>query len=553
MARKPKPPQRARLRDIDKPIITSYGRRGRANRDFVTARVARNRRRFRIALITVAVVAIVGSVGTWWMFNQSVGFAVTALPADARLIVAESPEGASVPGECTGTICATDTAVGTYRVNVSRTGFATQTVTVDARRFSANEMKVVLEALPQAITVTAKPSSAKISITGPQGISIAEGTGKVSATAAAGTVKVSVSASGKNTFSRELMLDRPTTLAVSLDPKGQLVHGLGMITTHGAPKGVAITPDGSQAWATILNGPPSIEIFEPRSGKRLGTVDLGKYGAVEIIFNRAGTRAYASQMETAKVFELDTKTHKVLRSFATQSSWTKVIALSPDEGTLYAANWSGNDVSVIDLGNGKLTRRIPVAKTPRGLWPTADGKSLYVASFDRGVLQKADVATGKVKTVFSDGGALRHLVGDEKRGLLFASDMAKDCVWVTDMKTGATKRFAKVGHKPNTIELSPDGKVLFVSNRGENNAKSYYIPGPEWGSIMLLDTHTGKLLDGIVGGNQCTALAVSRDGKLLVFSDFLDNRLRVYETPGYETLIAGKGGRSGTLAKDVRK
>jgi hypothetical protein len=33
----------------------------------------------------------------------------------------------------------------------------------------------------------------------------------------------------------------------------------------------------------------------------------------------------------------------------------------------------------------------------------------------------------------------------------------------------------------NTMDLSPDGKVLYVSNRGENNPRSCYIPGPEWG------------------------------------------------------------------------
>jgi DNA-binding beta-propeller fold protein YncE len=97
---------------------------------------------------------------------------------------------------------------------------------------------------------------------------------------------------------------------------------------------------------------------------------------------------------------------------------------------------------------------------------------------------------------------MRHLVADEKRQLLYASDMAKDCVWVCDMRTGKTKKFTNVGHKPNTMDLSPDGKVLYVSNRGKDNPKTYYIPGPEWGSIMLIDTGNAKLLDGIVGGNQ---------------------------------------------------
>jgi sugar lactone lactonase YvrE len=131
--------------------------------------------------------------------------------------------------------------------------------------------------------------------------------------------------------------------------------------------------------------------------------------------------------------------------------------------------------------------------------------------------------------------------------------MGKDAIWVLDMKTDTVKKLANTDHKPNTIDLSPDGRVLFVSNRGANNPTSYYLPGYEWGSILLLDAATGKPLDAVVGGNQCTALDVSEDGKLLVFSDFLDDRLRVYSVPGYDVLSAGGGGRFRAHFADLKK
>jgi len=125
--------------------------------------------------------------------------------------------------------------------------------------------------------------------------------------------------------------------------------------------------------------------------------------------------------------------------------------------------------------------------------------------------------------------------------------MSKDVVWACDMKTLQVTKFCDTDEKPNTIELSPDGKVLFISNRGENNPVSYYIPGYEWGTILLMSTSDGHPLDAIVGGNQCTALDVSADGRTLVFSDFLDDRLRVYSVPDYATLAAGNGGPVGNL------
>ncbi|MRR13378.1 YncE family protein, partial [bacterium] len=346
-----------------------------------------------------------------------------------------------------------------------------------------------------------------------------------------------------NPFGREYFIDAPLALEYYLDPEGQVLHGLGLITTAGAPKGVSVTHDGSEAWTSILNGPPSIQIFNPRTGALLGGVDIGEHGAVEVIFNTAGTLAYTSQMETAKCFEIDVKTRQVVREFDTGSAWTKWVELSPDEKTLYASNWSGDDVSVIDLATGALVKRIGVSNTPRGMYATDDGKYLYVAGFDSGDLERIDLATGAVTALFTDGGALRHIVADEKTQRLFISDMSKNLVWVHDIKTGTTAKFVDVDEKPNTIDLTPDGKMLFVSCRGANNPKSYYIPGPEWGSILVFDAGSGRPLDALIAGNQPTALDVSDDGKLLIFSDFLDNRLRVYEIPSYETFAAANGGR----------
>ncbi|MDZ4166623.1 MAG: YncE family protein, partial [Coriobacteriia bacterium] len=277
------------------------------------------------------------------------------------------------------------------------------------------------------------------------------------------------------------------------------------------------------------------------------------HGAVEVIFNKAGTLAYTSQMETAKCFEIDVATRKVVREFDTRSAWTKWVELSPDEGTLYASNWSGDDVSVIDLATGELVSRVRVSNTPRGMYATDDGKSLYVAGFDSGHLERIDLATDAVTALFTGGGALRHIVADEATGRLFISDMADDLIWVHDMATGTTTKFVDTDEKPNTIDLTPDGKMLFVSCRGENNPKSYYIPGPEWGSILVFDTASGRPLDALIAGNQPTALDVSDDGTLLIFSDFLDNRLRVYEIPPYEEFAAGGGGRFEAHKAEVRK
>ena len=90
-------------------------------------------------------------------------------------------------------------------------------------------------------------------------------------------------------------------------------------------------------WVSLLGG-FGLEIFDPTTGTKIGGVKLGKYGAVEVIFSRDGTKVYASQMETASVYEIDRATRTIKRHFDTGGKWTKVLLLSPDEKTLWASN-----------------------------------------------------------------------------------------------------------------------------------------------------------------------------------------------------------------------
>jgi DNA-binding beta-propeller fold protein YncE len=82
--------------------------------------------------------------------------------------------------------------------------------------------------------------------------------------------------------------------------------------TGPSPKQVAYTPDGSQLWVTLLGG-HGIQVFGAATGSQLNQIKLGTHGAVEVIFTADGRRAYASQMETASVYEIDARTYRVRR------------------------------------------------------------------------------------------------------------------------------------------------------------------------------------------------------------------------------------------------
>ena len=456
---------------------------------------------------------------------------VDVFPSDAQVIVA----GRSVrAGE------AIHLAPGGYELQGQRVGYAPLRRSIELVEGTEQIAVLELEAQEQELRLDSFPASATVRVLRGDAL-LMEGAAPLTLSIPSGEVRVEFELPGYAPVTRSLFLDGPTEHRECLDRLGQLLDCQWEASGILSPKAVAYSPDGRELWATQLNRAPALRVYDAASGAELGQVEFGKRGAVELVFSPDGSRLYASQMDTATVYEVDAATRTVLRSFPTRGTWTKIVELSADAQSVFASNWISNDVSQISLSTGQRERRYKTAKTPRGLWSHPNGKHLYAASFGSGKLERIDLETGARTTVYQ-GGVLRHLEPDLERGRLYISDMRRDQILVMDMSTDDVAVLARTERHPNTITLSPDGRLLFVSCRGRNNPDNWMAKGPEWGTLLVLDALDGELLDVVVAGNQPTALDVSPDGRSLVLSDILDARLRSFRIPPYEELKAAVGG-----------
>jgi YVTN family beta-propeller protein len=411
-----------------------------------------------------------------------------------------------------------------------------------------------LSTAPATLAIATVPTGAAVTIKLQDGTSVSGDT-PFSQAIPGGRLTVSVTKDGYNPTTRGVALEGQDSLNIWLDPQGQVYQSLVRFKCGKQPKQVLFTPDGKELWVAILGGGKSgLEAYDPLTGKQLASINLGGHEGTELTMTKDGKTIYVSQMATNTIWEVDRATRKVTRHFPCGGSYPKILLLSRDERLLYASNWVSNNVSEIDRATGKVLRVIKTVTTPRGLYITPDSKWMYVSGFGHGELQKIDLATGEGTLLIKTGGSFRHMAADEKKGLLYVGEFTENEIYVVDLATDKVTKLAPTDQRPNTMELSPDGKVLYVSNRGKDNPTTGYLTkGPEWGSVLAIDTATGKLLDAIVGGNQCTGLDVSPDGKLLAFSDFLDYVIRVYRIPDYSTLLAGNGGRAESHLKDIVK
>jgi DNA-binding beta-propeller fold protein YncE len=404
--------------------------------------------------------------------------------------------------------------------------------------------------VPRTLSVSTKPAGAALQVTGGDG-KVTDGRTPFTGTVTGGVVTLAMTRAGANPLTERINLDGDRSLEFWLDPAGSLHHKLGEAATASAPRMVTWSPDGRELWVPQA-GSPAIEVFDSGTLSRLGEVRLsGQGGAVEVVFAPDGATAYVSQLETGTVYAVDRSSRKVTKKLATGGRGTRGLTLSPDGRTLFAANWDSADVSEINLSAWRVLRLFRTVATPRGLFVGKDGGTLYVAGFTAGWVERIDLTEGSRTTVLRTGSNLRDLVGDPSRGLLYADDPARNQVLVLDLGTGESRQLARTDVRPESMALSSDGKVLYVANRGRD--RSIGGLGPTWGSVLALDTTTGKPLDAIVGGDDTNGIALSPDHGRLAFTDNLDNRVQVYTVPGLAALSGGNGGRYEASRDDLRK
>lgn len=324
---------------------------------------------------------------------------------------------------------------------------------------------------------------------------------------------------------------------VILDKKGLSYSFENIYPTGIQPKSVTFI-NSTQVCMPLLadTGADIINIF---TGETIRIAPPEPYksqkGFVESLVIKEKNELWISQMSAGAAHVFDLKTLKYKTTVKVTGKWSKVLEYNPSNNKVYLTNWITQDISVINPDTYKEEYKIKVGGVPRGIIFSNDNKYAYVCQYTvggraRGHVLKIDLASNRIIKTLGVPGAKRHMVKDAERNIMYVSDMARAAVFVYDLsKDKLIKRIPVFSH-PNTIQLSPDKKSLYVSCRGRNNPdKGYLYKGYHMGRIYIINTDILKVAAFFEGGNQCTGLDVSPDGKRFVFSDFLDERIRIYK------------------------
>lgn len=186
----------------------------------------------------------------------------------------------------------------------------------------------------------------------------------------------------------------------------------------------------------------------------------------------------------------------------------------------YVSNEDDGTVTVIDTVRGEALASIPVGRRPRGLVLSRDGARLYVA------------VSGLPKCP--------PPISDEECARLPHEPHADGVAVVDTASLRLTTTFA-AGPDPERVELSPDGRVLFVTN--ENAAR-----------LTLLDPgRRGRSIATIAVGREPEGVRASPDGRWVLVTSESDNTVAMVDVLTYKlrrTIAVGKRPRDVAFTPD---
>lgn len=173
--------------------------------------------------------------------------------------------------------------------------------------------------------------------------------------------------------------------------------------TGSGPHEAASSPDGLLAVVCVYGTQQpnnKLLVVDPKARKIVRTIELGEYRRPHGIawLKDNGHVLVTCEMDHA-VIKVDTTAGKVVQAWKTGQKGSHMLALSPDEKTIYTANIPDASVSVIDVASDGTKPRAIVATAPgcEGIAISPDGKFVWTAN--RGAGNVSVVDTTKLEIV----------------------------------------------------------------------------------------------------------------------------------------------------------
>ncbi|HTE40463.1 MAG TPA: beta-propeller fold lactonase family protein [Steroidobacteraceae bacterium] len=224
---------------------------------------------------------------------------------------------------------------------------------------------------------------------------------------------------------------------------------------------------------------------------------------------------------------VDLKTLRLVRTIRGVSD-PEQLALSADGKRLYIASEDTGMLRVIEVGTERVLVTMPVGEEPEGVTISPDGRFIYVTSEEDAQVSVVSTETNRLIKQIKVGARPRFTVFSSNGARAYISGESDASVSVVDTKTLAvvhTLKLAGENVRPMGLVLSPDDKTLFVATgRG--------------GTLTAIDTQTYKIGRAVSVGPRPWNIDISPDGKRIYTANGPSNDISIVDVN--EMKVIGK-------------
>lgn len=207
------------------------------------------------------------------------------------------------------------------------------------------------------------------------------------------------------------------------------------------------------------------------------------------------------------------------------------------QGTVYVSSEKDDSLTVIDVASLSVKGTIATCKRARHVQLTPDRK-IMVACTDSNEADLIDPATGKsVRRIpLGDEPEAFDLSPDGK--VIYVSNEDAGEASFIDFASGKVLRTVKVGGEPEGVKVSADGKRVYVTSEVAS-------------MVHVIDTATGQVVKNIKAGKRPRRMAFTPDGSQLWVTNELDASVSIIDTAKLEVVGTIKFEVRGARAEDI--
>ncbi|HDH96451.1 MAG TPA: hypothetical protein ENF73_01835, partial [Proteobacteria bacterium] len=286
-----------------------------------------------------------------------------------------------------------------------------------------------------------------------------------------------------------------------------------MVRTNLFPVDAVFSRDGRYAYVLCAGKKDrSIDVVDLESMQVVGQLKKNVFYGMAL--SADGTKLYFSGANENKVFELQVNGSELtlLREFEV-TGFPAGIALSPDESYLLVCANLGNRLVKIDLASGEQVAVLGTQVYPYAVAIDPSGSRAYVSNWGSDSVSVIDLNSFEVVSTIAVGKNPEGVVVSSDGGKVYVANSDSDTISVIDAESLSVERTISLhddevrtnGASPTLMELSPDGKRLYVACAGYN-------------AVYVVSASDGKVLGRIPTAWYPTSVHISPDGKKLLIT-----------------------------------